>query len=199
MFFFFVRSFTATAHAEIWRQVTCEKCECEYVYLHRLTAKHSEASFYGANDDAARAQAPYGAQARLAYLAKNAVEPVACPECGYLQADMCEEIRKRRFGWMRTAGFFCMCAAITAGLFPLTEGSKDDKPPAFSEFHPYMYSACVFFALLMTTLFFGQSVLWSRYDLNSLSAVLKRQGHPDDRAIPIARFRTQHPDAQLFR
>jgi DNA-directed RNA polymerase subunit RPC12/RpoP len=99
-------NFTSYARASGTRDVNCEKCSHRYTYeLKRTVAGHASTAYHvderGAGERAIRA-----AQANLEKSLKMAVNPVRCPQCGWLQADMVREVRRRRLSGLRAGAIF---------------------------------------------------------------------------------------------
>src|SRR3712207_6028564 len=106
---------TVTIERSATKQVTCEKCACAYEYeAKRKSTQQVKGSaamtgglvgglagaLVGAAVDAAtgndgEANARGKAQQKAYAKLRTAVDPVACPDCGWYQADMVLEARRR--------------------------------------------------------------------------------------------------------
>jgi hypothetical protein len=90
-----------TASGAQFRAVTCENCACQYLY--RLTRRVSKSSVLTVPDHAAEStqqQLGASAQRQLDRHLRKAVDPVSCPDCGYLQRAMVRTVKLERFGWL---------------------------------------------------------------------------------------------------
>jgi hypothetical protein len=92
--------------------VTCEKCNCKYCYMvvRRVATRRTAA--YGIREDKALNNAQVDAQNRVNRLLATAVEPVACPDCGWFQSDMVEVLRRRKTNWLMQAAFLVGLIAV---------------------------------------------------------------------------------------
>jgi hypothetical protein len=102
------KKYRATVAGEVTKQVTCEKCRCEYVYqLRRQGTGSAKAALFASGDKEAR-RAAADAQTELRRQLNYEDDPVPCPDCGWLQKTMVKEMRGSR-----AAGFFLLGAAVT--------------------------------------------------------------------------------------
>jgi hypothetical protein len=93
--------------------VRCEKCQFEYVYLLSRRAKGEATSFLFLDNKGARERAQSRAADRLSQKLEQSCDPVPCPECGWLQAEMIARARHLRYSWMgMTARVLCPIAAL---------------------------------------------------------------------------------------
>src|SRR5438874_2630964 len=109
MHFYFGKEFTAAATGSIVRDVTCEKCGCAYHYrLVRRGEGHGH-SPYHLNNRGAERRAHDRAQRRLAKMLARDVDPVPCPDCGWIQQEMVHEVRRRRLRWLNVVALVFGC------------------------------------------------------------------------------------------
>ena len=118
-----VQTWVAAATASQRRQVVCEKCGCRYAY---------DVTRRGGGRSANRGRAQRQAQTHLARKIATAVEPVACPDCGWYQADMVAEIRRRQHRWTSWAAIFVpvlgvFTVAIVGAVLDRSSGDFFDK------------------------------------------------------------------------
>jgi hypothetical protein len=96
--------FTAATTAAINRDVRCEKCGCAYRYELVRRGEGMGSAVYGIGEGAAERRADRRARELLEEHLANAVDPVACPDCGWLQAKMVRELRDRHYRWLDAVG-----------------------------------------------------------------------------------------------
>ena len=63
-------------------------------------------SVYGLGETGAKNQAQNAAAAKLAKLLQRQNDPVACPDCGWIQSYMVEDLRRRAHHWISKLGWF---------------------------------------------------------------------------------------------
>jgi len=105
------KSFTARLRGSRMCPVVCEKCQTSFVYeLIRQGVGRGSAPYYiGQASAAARAEA--GARKMLEKRLNREREPVACPGCNWVNADLIVGYRKTRYRNLATGGI-----AIALGL-----------------------------------------------------------------------------------
>src|SRR4051794_26124698 len=96
MFIYFGRNYAAAQTGSVVRHVECEKCNCFYAYelVRRGTGRAT--SPYMLNNAGAQRRADRRAAADLRKQLRTGVDPAACPDCGWYQATMVREMRRRR-------------------------------------------------------------------------------------------------------
>src|SRR6185295_5984404 len=84
---------------------------------------------YYIDNAGAQRRAERGAAKQLQKLLLYGVDPVACPDCGWIQAEMVAEMRKRRHRWaLPTAISLGIVASLVAFIFWLNarhDGKRD--------------------------------------------------------------------------
>jgi hypothetical protein len=126
-----------TVSGRTLKRVKCEQCKCDYAYhLTRRGVAHARpnegamvlgGALFGiighlaagalfAPDDEDRARAHEMATKGLHNSLDRECEPVACPDCGWYQAAMVNEARRRRHRWMIWIGSIVVALAV-CGLF----------------------------------------------------------------------------------
>jgi hypothetical protein len=103
-------TYTARVRGRAVKTVTCEKCSDAYVYVVERTAQGSGMSPLFLDNDGARNRASVSAKHALSNALDRAVDPAACPACGWYQETMVREARRRRGRWLKVP-------AIVAGVF----------------------------------------------------------------------------------
>ena len=99
------------ASGDVLRHVTCERCKRGFDYrLERSTAIDTVPLPMLVR------QAEAICQRRLAARLATDVEPVACPSCGWMQAEMVEELRRRFAGGLRACGIVFAIASATLSI-----------------------------------------------------------------------------------
>lgn len=200
MIIYLGNTFTSYAEGKTWRRVVCEFCKNEYVYLHHVKVKHSEFSAVGADDNGALERLPEALRLRLEYQLKNSAGRVACPECGCLQRDMCDEYRRRNFGWLAIVSFVGGCG-IPLGIIPIAEvyGYDNSKRPNSHEFYSLILIAWIFLSAVTILVFVSYVLLMKFCNPNSVRRVLRRQAFPDSHAMSYQEFKKKYPNATATR
>ena len=75
--------------------VACEKCQCAYRYRLVRRGVGRASAPYGLGVESANQRAREQARQRAERLLAAGVEPVACPDCGWIQTDMVRELTRR--------------------------------------------------------------------------------------------------------
>jgi len=116
-------------HAE--KTVLCERCQCNYGYtVYRRGVGQASYSIFGSKSKATE-QATRNAAVRLKKLLQNAIEPVPCPGCGWVQSAMLRDMRRRFARWMIWAGWISLVVLLgTAGTI-LAITTTDGRPITF--------------------------------------------------------------------
>jgi len=91
------RIYTTTVGGAVLKPVTCEKCGGHFVYEVQRSARGSEFSPLFLDEQGARKRSAGGAYEALAKRLNNACEIVHCPDCGRLQADMVQRLRRQHY------------------------------------------------------------------------------------------------------
>lgn len=82
------------------RDVRCEKCGYDFRYRLFRRGEGKGPSPYYLNNKGAQRRAEKGAEQQLRKLVVYGVDPVACPDCGWFQKEMVDELRSRYYGWL---------------------------------------------------------------------------------------------------
>src|SRR5437867_4255362 len=107
---------TTSVKGSAWRKLHCETCNQEYVFQVKATARAAETALYGIGSGGANERTRRHANANQRRLLQHIVEPVPCPICGWYQADMCDEIKRRRYGWLL---HMSICLIVIGGFADL--------------------------------------------------------------------------------
>lgn len=92
------QTYTATVSGRGLKLVCCEHCACEYVYgLERNVSGHAS-SLLWLDNEGAKKRAEDSASTSVKRTLRAAVDPVACPKCGWFQGNMVP-LLKRRGAW----------------------------------------------------------------------------------------------------
>src|SRR5436309_1991742 len=113
MFVYVQRSFTAAKTGTAVRTVKCEKCGSDYCYRLFRRGQASGSSPYGLDNKGSQRRAETAAAKKLQKLLLYGVDPVACLDCGWIQAEMVQELRKRYYRWMN---ILAICLGILLGF-----------------------------------------------------------------------------------
>lgn len=90
------RKYTSSVTGSTLQPCVCEQCGKEYYYVVQRTAQSEKTSYLWLNNDGASASAQNEAQEGIEKILENAVDPVACPECGWYQAKMVRILKARK-------------------------------------------------------------------------------------------------------
>jgi hypothetical protein len=153
--------------------VRCEKCDEWYHYEIVRTGRGESRSI---SEDAAAAGAELVAAARVTQELDRGVEIVPCPKCGWVQADMVKELKRRTGQWLLL--HIKIAVAAAAILFAVHVGMRLFATP--DEPHPRIIE--VRYSIIAV----GVAAM-----LVVLRLMLQRQvdpniGHPSRRAAPLA-------------
>src|SRR5262245_53154167 len=129
MIYYFGRTYTAARTGTAVRDVHCEKCGCDYRYRLFRRGTGTGTSPYYLNNRGAQRRADNAAEQQLRKLLVFGVDPVACPDCGWFQADMIRELQRRSHRWAVPVaivmGFLMPIAAFIYWLNVTHDGKRD--------------------------------------------------------------------------
>lgn len=91
-----VRQITVTVTQSAVKEVRCEHCGCEFVYGMSATERGTGTDVMFLDGQGARERAACTAAGRAKMALRLRCSPVPCPDCGWYQADMVEELKQRR-------------------------------------------------------------------------------------------------------
>jgi hypothetical protein len=124
------REYKSTISGTVVRRVTCEKCACAYAYELVRAASGGATSIYMLNNAGAEYRARTRANKKLRRALERGVEPVPCPDCGWFQAEMVQEARRRLVQGLVPAAAVCL---TLAGAIALVMGALWLSPPPGGE------------------------------------------------------------------
>jgi hypothetical protein len=122
--------YKTTISGTVVRRVTCEKCACAYAYELVRAASGGATSIYLLDNSGAEYRARTRANKKLRRALERGVEPVQCPDCGWFQADMVQEARRRLVRGLMPAAAVCL---TLAGAMALIMGALWLSPPPGGE------------------------------------------------------------------
>lgn len=108
--------YKTTVSGTVVRRVRCEKCACAYAYELVRAASGAATSLYLLNNEGADYRARTRAHKKLRRALERGVEPVQCPDCGWFQAEMVQEARRRTVRGLAPAAAVCLTLAGAFGL-----------------------------------------------------------------------------------
>jgi hypothetical protein len=121
MIFVYVwKKYRANISGAVVRRVTCEKCSCAYAYEMVRSARGAGTSAYLLNNAGAEDRARTQANKRLRRELQRGIDPVGCPDCGWYQADMVREARRRKLHAIVPTAIVCLALA---GAYALVVGA----------------------------------------------------------------------------
>jgi len=184
---------TARAEGSIWRKVRCAHCETAYVFRVRITIQHKEVQMYssGSPDQVERAQKT--ARYHLGRQLKKKVVPVPCPSCYSYQENMCEELRKQRYGWIYTPAMFLLTIG-GFGVMGAICSATDARHRGIENIWWLALSGAVAFGIGVAA-FVVRRILWARYNPNTRITADHRMAIAQDEAMTEAEFARRHPAA----
>jgi hypothetical protein len=125
MFFYFSKRHASAEVARVIKQVHCEKCGSDYAYeMIRRGTGIAESPYYLGSTHQERSAMVHAKCSLQRQLARDR-DPVACPDCGWIQQSMVDDLRRRAHRWMIMAawGAFAICVlAIGFGFLGATDG-----------------------------------------------------------------------------
>jgi hypothetical protein len=129
MHLYFGRSYTAAVSGARIKEVRCEKCGQTYFYRLVRRGEGRGTSPYYLNNRGAERRAQAGAERKLAKLLERGVDPVPCPDCGWIQANMVREIRRRKLRWMNVFSIaFAILFGVIIGIWIPTATKGFERP-----------------------------------------------------------------------
>ena len=88
MIVYYARIYEASVAGTNIRCVVCAKCSCEFFYELKRVGTGSASSTYGLNNRGAQRTSADNASRELFEMLKYCHDPVACPNCGFIQKKM---------------------------------------------------------------------------------------------------------------
>lgn len=95
-----------------WKAVHCTHCHTEWAYQVTRQATGAGRSPYFLDEDGAQERARASAAQKLERLLDAAVEEIACPKCGWYQAEMAQRLRARQYSGLAMLSAFGLAGAI---------------------------------------------------------------------------------------
>lgn len=109
------RVHTVDSHGKMLKEVTCENCQIEFVYILERRAKGIGFSPYCLDDEGAAQRAAAASVNRLRKWLAQGFDIVPCPSCGHYQEYMIPWLRgDHRIGLWKTAVAMLYAAAVLA-------------------------------------------------------------------------------------
>jgi len=169
MVFYAGRNYTTTLTNSINKEACCEKCGAHYLYTLTRKVTGTGSSPYYLNNAGAQKRSRKDAEKKLVKALKKGVDPVPCPQCGWLQADMVRVVRKGNYKWMKVLGWTIVLVGIAIWVVPMiwTSDNADYDPALFG-----MAASVVALGVLMFGLRFWRQ---RRFDPNADYAAKVKQ------------------------
>ena len=108
------------------KEVTCQHCQAEYLYVIERTAIGQATTLYHFNEEGARDRSQTRAQTNLQVIEKD-FDLVPCPNCGSYQPQMVAFLRRTQHFWMFLLAVLLFLlsalALIFAGISALIAGT----------------------------------------------------------------------------
>jgi len=83
----------AHAHGAIWRCIQCTNCEQGYAFQLELQATGEDFDLLFLNSEGSAERAQAKAEENLDQKSRNVVLPVPCPQCGFYQEEMSQQLK----------------------------------------------------------------------------------------------------------
>jgi len=187
--FYFSVSSTAKLTGRAVKRVECEKCRAVYQYTLERTATATRTAPFLLRLWSIEGLAEEAAEKKLVKRLAAAVDPVPCPVCGWVQAEMNVVEVERRFGWLRTAPYYLILITLvlygiflllTVGLIHAANGPDYDIGNA----HGWMFYPAIPGALAGPVMYY----VWvrrraRRFDMNERIPEGKRIAEGRQRAV----------------
>ena len=123
MIFFVTHTYTSAITASVVRKVKCEKCGCAFAYEMIRRGEGVAESAYASNEKSADHHASERARKSLQRRLRRGVDPVACPDCGWYQTEMVQELRRRELRPLLWVGILVpILALVVIAMALLTAG-----------------------------------------------------------------------------
>lgn len=135
-FIYFSRTYSAAISGKSQKSVCCEKCGSNYAYHMVRRGFDRSSSAYGIGNASAKAAAERGARGKLAKRLAQDSDPVACPDCGWVQAHMVADLRRRSHAWLKTVAWVVLAlglASVALGILAASEAFRHAFPPEQSQ------------------------------------------------------------------
>jgi len=119
------KTYTATVSGSMLKTCTCESCSAEYVYQVERQAKGSGSSILFLDNTGASGRAEDAAFAKLEKNLAKAVDPVACPACGFFQKKMVNLLKHKTAMWVSVPLLIIAVIAFVFFLFLNIERERE--------------------------------------------------------------------------
>lgn len=119
------------------KSIVCEECGQAYTYELQRTTVGSDDSLISWNEASAFRKAEVNARKKLDDLLESECDPVECPQCGWVQSDMVEAVRRRSYlglkGFVDLGWLIGLGGLLLAVVLPLLVhfAAPPDKPRAW--------------------------------------------------------------------
>lgn len=182
----YAMNYTSTVQARIPKEVACEQCGFEYVYIMQRSGQGAGTSMLFLDNTGAQDRASERARQEVLYKLEQSCDPVPCPSCGWYQQQMVVRARTLRYRWLTNAAILVFLFAAFSLLFAVgftcLQGDK-------TEFLA-LFGVWAVFGLLASVVVLCPILQWRlsrRYDPNSQD-VEKRKQLGQERAIGKEEF-----------
>jgi tellurite resistance protein len=128
MFIPYGTTYYAKVRGSKLNEVACENCAAVYLYQVERQGKGSGFSLFWLNNRGAQRKASSQAEATLHKALARAVDPVACPGCGWFQTSMCKLLKRKRMRIALWIGLPIALILVLWGLIEWAEQAGDATP-----------------------------------------------------------------------
>jgi hypothetical protein len=125
------------------------------------------------NNEGAKERATAKAQADLAEKLAKKCDPVHCPHCGHMQAEMVREAKKRYLDWLFKGGVGALCAAVLLGALAINSALSEVVARRPDQYLFWILSSIA--AISGLCMLFVKFVLSARLSPNSLDVETRKQ------------------------
>ena len=120
------KKYTATSRQGTIKQVACEKCSHEYAYEMIRSAQGSSSTFVFIPGEGTKNLAADRAHQKASKMLEKQCDPVPCPECGHVQAQMIPHYRRQQLAGMRVFAYLLMILAFILMWVLASDGYYSD-------------------------------------------------------------------------
>ena len=104
--------YNAAVGGSVVKDVECESCRTEYVYLMERVGKGVGNSLYLLDNEGAERRAESAAHSALERKLQRECDVVPCPSCGHVQQQMVRRAKRNLHRWVVPVGIACLAIGL---------------------------------------------------------------------------------------
>lgn len=162
--------YSATNSGTALKLVRCEACSLSYSYPMTRSAVGRGTSFYGLDDQGASQRALERAREQLQLELAVGCDPVPCPGCGWYQAAMVTEAKRRHLRWLLWSG-----AVLASGSVLLAAFVFGQSDILHREWHDIVWWVAAVFAVVGVGALIARWICCRRHNPNHADQEARRQ------------------------